>query len=112
MIPNELAKEIERMVNDLAQRRYAELASDGRGGRLTEVELQQAIRQYGRVLVPLPQQAWELVELYPDSKDGNRFAIDVPLWTAEEGRSDLTLLLVATKHDNRWNVAIDDIRVL
>lgn len=108
----ELFSEIERLIADIAARRYVALAADGRIGRLTTVELEQTIVRYRRSIVPLPKQGRDLIEMYADRKDANQYAIDVPLWTIEEGRSDLTLLLHAKKYQNRWRLSIDDIRVL
>jgi hypothetical protein len=107
-----LADEIYRLVSDIAARRYDTLAADGRIGRLTTLELEQAITQYGKTIVPLSEQSLALVELYADQVDADRCAVDVPLWTLEEGRGDLTLLLAAQKYANGWSVTLDDIRVL
>ncbi len=107
-----LAAEVYRLVTDIAARRYDTLAADGRIGRLTTLELEQAIVRYGRTIVPLPEQSWALVELYAEQADADRYTIDVPLWTMEEGRSDLTLILEAQKCENGWSVVLGDIRVL
>ncbi|MGK3964544.1 hypothetical protein WMF38_10250 [Sorangium sp. So ce118] len=108
----ELRTEIARLVADLSARRYTELEADGRAGRLSAEELRTAVDQYGRTLVLLPNAAWDLVDEYPQADARNTVAVDVPLWTKEEGRSDLTLSLTATKEADRWVLHVDDLHVL
>ena len=40
-----------------------------------------------------------------------KWAVDLPLWTQEEGRSDLMLSMTAWDRDGTIAVEIDDIRV-
>jgi hypothetical protein len=108
----ELRIEIARLVADLCAGRYAELEADGRAGRLSAEELRTAVEQYGKTLVLLPDESWALVDEYPQVDARNTMAVDVPLWTKEEGRSDLTLSLAATKEADRWVLYVDDLHVL
>lgn len=105
--------EVRRLIEDLAAGRYGEIAADGRAGRLTEAELRTAVAQYGRTLVPLPADGELLVAIYELTSQPDAVALDVPLWTREEGRSDLTLLVTAIKQgDNTYTVEVDDLHVL
>jgi hypothetical protein len=54
-----LKSAITDLVSDIAAQRYAEIASDGRIGRLTADVLMEAVRAYGRTLIPLPDEAWD-----------------------------------------------------
>jgi hypothetical protein len=109
---NELEDHVRRLIADLIAGRYADIAADGRAGRLSARELRTAVEEYGRTLVPLPDEGWDLVDTYPQDANPSVFALDVPLWTAEEGRSDLTLSLTATKHRETYSVEVDDLHVL
>jgi hypothetical protein len=40
------------------------------------------------------------------------WSVRAPLWSREEGRSDLTLELTISRDGGRWNVEIDDLHVL
>ncbi len=60
-----LKKEIRRLIADLSAGRYADIAADGRAGRLTVAELRNAVDGYGRTLIPLPEEAWSLVDSNP-----------------------------------------------
>lgn len=103
---------IRRVVDDLVDGRYAMLARDGRAGRLTAEELERAVRDYGRTLVGLPPDAMRIVDVYPNEVVSGQLAVDVPLWTKEEGRSDLTLSMTVVERPGRVTIAIDDLHVL
>jgi hypothetical protein len=107
-----LMGQVRRLVEDLAAGRYAEIAADGRAGRLTEAELRTAVEQYGRTLVPLPADGEMLVDIYEQSSQPDTVTLDVPLWTQEEGRSDLALSLTANKQGETYTVEVDDLHVL
>lgn len=113
MVPAHLIEPIERIVADLAEARFALLERDGRAGRLSADELGRALAAYGRTLVPLPD-GWERsVEVYASHGSQAVRSLDLTLWTAEEGRSDLTLQLeVRLANDGTAVVAIEDLRVL
>lgn len=100
------------LVRDLASGRFAQIEADGRAGRLSASELRSTIRDYGRTLVALPDEALPLIDFYPHDRDPTRASIDVPLWTAEEGRSDLTLSLLATRELDKYRLEISDLHVL
>jgi hypothetical protein len=53
-----------------------------------------------------------LVDVYDQGEHADSLALDVPLWTSEEGRSDLTLSLTATKRGGDYELEIDDLHVL
>ena len=108
----QLVEEIRRLVLDLVAGRYAQIASDGRIGRLTEAELNTAVASYGRRLVPLPDEAWRLVDVFHQAGATESISLDVPLWTEEEGRSDLTLSLSARRRGDHYEIEIDDLHVL
>jgi len=107
-----LIRAVEHLVQDLAQKKYREIVADGRGGRLSVDGLENAIDAYGRTVVPLPIEAWELVDVYPIVGRPGMLSMDVPLWTREEGRSDLTLSLTAETSGEDVRVEIDDLHVL
>ena len=107
-----LMGQVRRLIEDLAAGRYAEIAADGRAGRLTEAELRTAVEQYGRTLVPLPADGELLVEIYEQTSQSGVVTLDIPLWTREEGRSDLTLSVTAIKQGETYTVEVDDLHVL
>jgi len=103
---------IRQLVEDLVARRYSFIEADGRIGRLTKDDLTRAITEYGRTLVSLPNDAVDTADVYPLDNTPGGFAVDLPLWTVEEGRSDLTLSLTVVDGDDGPAVSIDDLHVL
>lgn len=95
-----LASAVEGQVARLA-------ASPGAAGP----DVERCIREYGRTLLPLPEHWREFADQYQNGNSG-ALALDVGMWTSEEGRSDLTLQLIARAHGDRWTLEITDIRVL
>jgi hypothetical protein len=103
---------IRRLVEDLSSGNYGAVEADGRIGRLTLDELRRAVSEYGRTLTPLPGEALELANSYSVEGMEGRTAVDVPLWTVEEGRSDLTLSVTLDEGKDGTTVSIDDLHVL
>jgi len=63
-------------------------------------------------LVPLPTEAWDLsdhgrVEVEPET-----WWVVVPLWTAGEGRSDLSLEATIRERSGQVSIEIDNVHVL
>lgn len=106
------ASAIRRLVEDLVAGEYASIAADGRIGRLTNDELRRAITEYGKTLVSLPVDGIDAADIYRSDSAPQELSVDLPLWTEEEGRSDLTLSLTIVDHGDGPLVSIDDIHVL
>jgi hypothetical protein len=53
-----------------------------------------------------------LVDVYEQTSQPDAVTLDVPLWTREEGRSDLTLSVTAIKQGDTYTVEVDDLHVL
>ena len=103
---------IRQLVEDLVGGNYAALEADGRIGRLAKHEFKRVIAEYGRRLVSLPSDAMDAADVYALDHRPRDFAVDLPLWTAEEGQSDLFLQLTEFDGDSGPAVAIDDLHVL
>jgi len=103
--------ELRRLVDDLAHSRWDTIQSDGRAGRLTAAELRRAVADYGRSLTPLPAEF--PVDAYEIDGSPDSWAVDLPLWTTEEGQSDLTLQVTVQATDaGGVSLSVDDLHVL
>lgn len=111
-LPDSVREAVKTLVEALVAKRYAELEADGRSGRVTAEELRRTIEEYGRVLVPVPKEAFQLADVFEVTGDEGGWAIDLPLWTKEEGRSDLTLSLSTQLQGGEVKIEIDDLHVL
>ncbi|MGH3973073.1 MAG: DUF7668 domain-containing protein [Pseudonocardiaceae bacterium] len=71
-----------------------------RGRRLNAAQMAAAINEYGRTLVVPPEYAWELLDVVQvTNSDPPLYDVRMPLFTKEEGRSDLTLFLTLREFD-------------
>jgi len=103
---------IRALVETLVKGQFDQLERDGRSGRLSSHELKEALQAYGRTIITLPDEAFHLAEVYPVKGQHATWAVDVPLWTAEEGRSDLTLSLTVSDRQDGVQLEIDDLHTL
>jgi len=111
-LPEFLIPPIREVVRELAAGNYEGLEADGRAGRLTAGELREAVRQYGRTLVELPEEGLRHVWVYGQQGREGVWRVDVDLWTAEEGRSDLTLSLLLERAGDGFHAEIENLHVL
>ena len=108
---------VHRLVGMLVAEDYAGLEAASRGRRLTAAQLRQAVEEYGRKLRMPPESVFEVfdednLDVY-ELASPRSWAVLVPLWTVEEGRSDLTLELVLTdKGEEHYDIEIHDLHVL
>ena len=87
-----------RTVIDLLVRGDYETVERITGGqRMSRLEIDEAVSEYGRTLVPPGEDWWQLVEVSPVTAEPGKFHIAAPLWTDEEGRSDLSVELWLTE---------------
>ena len=83
------------------------------GARISASEIGEAVSEYGRTLVPPDPEWWPLVEITPVAGERAKFHVVAPLWTLEEGRSDLTLELWLTEFaPELYRATLLDIHVL
>ena len=106
-----LKEKIVDIVNDIANNNYSKIEMEQKNGRVNINDLKRSINEYGRTIIPLPNEAFKFMEIYHvESK--NMLHIVIDLWTKEEGRSDLTLSLNAYIKNNLLFIEIDDCHVL
>ncbi len=101
------------MVDQLAGADYELLLQRCDKSRLTRKDLHRVIRDYGRKLVSPPRNAYENLDTV-QVKDATvpNWSVRAPLWTEDQGRSDLTLELTVTLGPDKPNVELDDLHVL
>lgn len=105
---------VRKVIELLAARQYRELEALSRGIRLTAEQIESAVREYGRTVIPLPSSGVALID-YVSIQNANPAAWSayVPLFTQEEGRSDLTIdLTLVESGTDLFEVELNDLRVL
>jgi hypothetical protein len=105
---------VREIVEQLAAGKYAELERRTGGVRLSAGELATAVATYRRRLVAPKDGAEMELDVVPiRGAEPKAWSVDVPLWTEEEGRSDLTLqLTIRPGRAGVFVVEIDDLHVL
>lgn len=101
-------------VNLLVDRSYQTLASMTRGRWLTAQQLQEGVDEYGRMLVRVPESDLDDLDVVQMAgSEPATFHVVVPLWTDEEGRSDLALeLRLVENFPDALSVEVTDLHVL
>ncbi len=108
-----LQQPVREVIELLAGGKYSELEALTKGVRLTAEEIAKAIVDYGRHLVVPPENAFELMDVVEVRTTGMaRWSITMPLWTREEGRSDLSLEVTLIGDQKPFGIELDDIHVL
>ena len=97
----------------LARGEYDAVVAESSASRLTADELRAVVREYGRTLVIPPETAYrDLDAVAVRGATPPTWSVRAPLWTKEEGRSDLTLELTVILNENRPSFELDDLHVL
>jgi hypothetical protein len=92
---------------------YREIERRTAGVRLSAVEMGEAVKDYGKRLVLSPDAVSNLNVVPITSSIPPSWSVYVPLWTAEEGRSDLTLeLTIKQLETNQFQIEVDNLHVL
>jgi hypothetical protein len=98
----------------LVESKYDELEAVTNRERLSSEQIESAIVEYGRQLIPPP------IGAYSEHIDSVQvvgalvptWSIRMPLWTKEEGRSDLTVELTIAQEADAYRIELDGIHVL
>jgi hypothetical protein len=102
-----------RLVDRLIVGDYEGAADLSRFDRLPPAQIRWAIDTYGRTLVPIPPEGWNLIDIVAIRPSaGGGWSVRLPLWTAEEGRSDLEVqATIRIDGDGHEMLSLDDILV-
>lgn len=113
-VPLQLRPVLRELVHELVVGNFAGLEADGRAGRVRAEDLRLVIARYGRVLGELPEHAFDprFAGAIPLGGDEAAWAVDVALWTVEEGRSDLTLQTTVWATSRGILARIEDLQVM
>ncbi len=111
---NEQLKEpVRQVLALLVAGKYSELETLTHGVRFNAKEIATAVADYRRKLVLPPENGFGLMNVVEvKNAQPKRWSIAMPLWTQEEGRSDLTVEMTVIEQQNGVAVELDDIHVL
>jgi hypothetical protein len=108
-----LERTLAHIVGMLVRGDYAGLEDLSGRNRLHAVDLEDAVKTWGRTLALPPNGNPIGADVVPIAgSDPSRWSVWLPLWTAEEGRSDLTLELTLVDGEGpEYGVEIDNLEV-
>jgi hypothetical protein len=101
---------ITEIIHNISVNDYDTIKANGQNGRVDTNDLKRVILEYDCTIIPLPDKAFSEAKVYLIDK--SRLDVYIPLWTKEEGRSDLTLFLSCFVIDGISKVEINDLIVL
>lgn len=103
---------VTQLVDRLVRGEYSQVLLSAPSSRMSARELEAAVVEYGRRLVSPPH--YELVNvLRVASAERPTWSLVVPLFTEEEGRSDLSLeLTVSESEKGCYEISVDDLHAL
>jgi hypothetical protein len=113
MAPKIVQLAVGELVSLISKRLFEEAVQKCSLSRLTATDIKSVIDNYGRTLKCPPvcaDQLYDIVEVH--GRSNHTWSVRAPLWTNEEGRSDLTLDLTIYIISNVVNIEFDDLRVL
>ena len=109
---DELQPVVRQVVELLVTKRYYELEAVTGGVRLSAAEIQAGIQEYGRRLVGPPEEAYGLMHaVRVVVAEHETWFVSMPLWTEEEGRSDLAVEMTVIFQDEATRIELDGILV-
>jgi hypothetical protein len=102
------------LVDLLIEGEYDGAADLTASDRLPSAEIRVAIEEYGRTLIRIPAGGWALLDVISITNPASdaSWSVRLPLWTAEEGRSDLEVqATLRIFSDGRRTMSLDNILV-
>jgi hypothetical protein len=107
----EARRQVTYILELLSKSDYLGLERATAGKRLKAADIERAVNDYGRALVPPPDE-FEIDAIQVKGRSPPEWSVRVPLWTREEGRSDLTLEMTIIDAYPSVRVELDNIHVL
>lgn len=104
----EYKERIQEFISCLARKDYQAANNLMLANSVPISDIRRVIEEYGSTIMPLPVKAFELALLYQISD--RQVDIYIPLWSEEEGRSDLIFSLSCFQNENK--IKINDLEVL
>ena len=89
---NDFKPLIEELVSNISTTDYNAIFEKHQYGRTNIDDIKRVVSEYNHTITILPDNAFKEAKVYYIEKE-KRLDIYIPLWTIEEGRSDLVLFL-------------------
>ena len=104
--------EVRKVLALLAARNYEGIKALNRTSRLSADDIRTTVERYPCTLVEPPNTPPPEMQVIEVSSPGpRRWRVDVPVWTREEGASDLYAIMTLTDNGGTISVQLDDLLV-
>lgn len=101
-----------RLVTKVANGDFDGLVAECSSSRLSGDDVRMVLTDYGKTFTPPPTEAYRELDAVPvQGAKLPTWSVRAPLWTKEEGRSDLELQLTISVRGDQKIVELDDLRV-
>lgn len=100
------------LIRELKEKNYYIIHTPPFHSRVSVDDIKRVILEYNKLLTDITIEDIENTEVIKIDIKENMYAIDLDLWTIEEGHSDLTIQLEIEIIDNEFRVGIEDLHVL
>ncbi len=115
-VPQQIVNTVRKMISLLVEKRYSEIVSWTNGNGYPEDQIAAAIVDHDVTVVYPPDSFYpsQIDVVRIDNTCSQEWSVAFPLWTIEEGESDLSVELTCTQGDGLVcaNIDFDTIHVL
>lgn len=112
MIEGRYFKAIQDLVHELALGNYDGLVEADRVVSVTASEVREAVESYPDQIMDLPEEAAAMADVVEHDFVPDTTIVYIPIWTATEGRSDLTLQVWIEETDGKTSVRMYNLHVM
>ena len=109
MLPEIAQEAVQNLIVAISGGEFVKALAMTDKSRCSAGDLSRVIRKYGRSLIAPPFAPWDIVDLAGSCPRG--WSLRVPLWSEEEGRSDLEVRLTIRMPDEVLRIELDDVLV-
>lgn len=111
MSESDLATVVRDFVIKLAAGDFEAVVAECSASRLSSDDIRGVIAEYGKTFIAPPTNAYRDLDAVPVRDSAAIWSVRAPLWSEEEGRSDLELQLTIGQRGDRWVIELDDLLV-
>ena len=109
-VPGALIEGIRQVANLIAAREWKTLRQVASSSRVAWIDVARVVYVYGRTFRSAPNTLDEFIDAVPVTPSG--WSVSCPLWTEEEGRSDLAFHATCLEvYPGLWRIDVDDVLV-
>jgi len=109
-----IKKIVAQIMAMLAAGKYEQIVALTHGVRLSAEEIGNVLQDYGGEFIEPPDRAYSALDIVKVKTEiaPDKYSVQMPLWTSEEGMSDLTMDITIEFLNAKIKVELNDIHML